>query len=70
MKYLIKTLLSIILVSPAFLFSEMELTEGQKSILDQLPADTRANVLQKMEQSSQLESEVEEVFSKGPTTLG
>ena len=70
MKYLIKTLLSIILVSPAFLFSEMEISEAQKKVLDQLPADTRANVLQKMEQSSQLESEVEEVFSKGPTTLG
>ena len=70
MKNLIKTLLSIILVSPAFLFSEMELTEGQKAILDTLPPDTRANVLQKMQQSSQLEGEIEEVFIKGPTTLG
>ena len=49
MKYLIKTLLSIILVSPAFLFSEMEISEAQKKVLDQLPADTRANVLQKMD---------------------
>ena len=69
MKYLNKTFLLIIFVSPGLLFSEMDLSEGQKAILDSLPADQRSNVLQKMEQASDLESEVEEVFKTGPTTL-
>ena len=69
MKYLNKTFLLIIFVTPGLLFSEMDLSEGQKAILDSLPADQRSNVLQKMEQASDLESEVEEVFKTGPTTL-
>jgi len=50
-------------------FGEFELDEKQKALLDTLPADQRSNVLQKMEQASMLEGEIQDTFESGPTTL-
>lgn len=48
-----------------FLASVPEISEGQMLMLEQLPPDQRANIMEKMDTAQSLQTEIEEQFDEG-----
>lgn len=69
MTYIKQVSLVIIFIMSFHLFSELELDEAQTALLETLPLDQRNNILQKMEQASGLNDEIESSFNSGATLI-
>ena len=69
MTYSKKVFLLTVFFMSFHLFSEIELNETQKALLDTLPPDQRSNILTKMEQQSSLEGEIQDAFDAGASTM-
>ena len=53
----------------SLMIQSREITTEQQALLDQLPADQKDSILQKMNQANQLQDEIEEVFETESTLI-
>ena len=53
----------------SLMIQSQEITTEQQALLDQLPADQKDSILQKMNQANQLQDELEEVFETESTLI-